>query len=66
MLKAAPTKDLEQFPFRVSVTRLNSRRRERVEIKPNGSDQEMLTATRAPLNAGLRRCVDLTVSSVAL
>ena len=48
MLKAAPTKDLEQFPSRISVTRLNSRREERFEIKPRGLDQEMLAATRAP------------------
>ena len=52
MLKGAPTKDLKQFPSRVSVTRLNSRRGERVEIKPRGLDQEMPTATRAPQNAG--------------
>jgi hypothetical protein len=60
-----PRKIWGQFPSRVSVTRLNSCRGERVEIKPKGLDQEMLSATRAPRNAGSRRCVDLSVSSVA-
>ena len=48
MLNGVPTKDPEQFPSRVSVTRLNSRRGERVVIRPKGLDQEMLTATPLP------------------
>jgi hypothetical protein len=64
-LKLVPQQILEQFPSRVQPLGLNSRRGERVETEPGGSDQEMLTATHDPQECGIETVRYVPVSSVA-